>query len=271
MKKKLPPFYDDFLPEYPSPWIGAIKRPENVKRVTTKTGEVRYYDQDKKGKRLPASTGAPAWIKKNFEDIKGREVKALTDRERRSFQGRLVAEKNRDKLSQAAKERLRFGGRMVPKYLDKIISETALKLLGREEKELKKVFPDVRDYGDLLKKAQSLISTNVLPKTEWALPNEKRRRENYSNVIDIATRLSEDPVYSSLKLVVIDSDGSRYEKKGSALEAVRDWENDRIEEIMRGPNNPAYTKFQHFAEIDVEDGTLTIDMRESTSQTQTSP
>jgi hypothetical protein len=40
---------------------------------------------------------------------------------------------------------------------------------------------------------------------------------------------------------------------------------------MKTENNPAYVTFIHIADIDVENGTVTIDLRDSDSKVQTSP
>lgn len=255
--------------------LGAAKGQRDnkgLKRVEARNGQTYYFED---GKRINAKTGAKKYVARFFEQIKALSPEtfaALTDSEKRSFRSKVSAEKNADRLSREAKERFRFRGRMIPKYLQDILDVTVLELVGRGEKELTKVFPNLRDYGDLLRTAQGIVSALTLRPTEWALPNEKRRRETYYNIIDIAERVIDPPV-GRLCLRVIDESGKVTEGNIEAMEVIRDWEERRIQDIMSGGGNPAYVKFPHSGVIDVENATFTIDLSESreTESIQYSP
>lgn len=250
--------------------LGAVKgaakgRGEDkrgIKRVEARNGQT-YYFQD--GKRINAKTGAKKYVARFFDQIRALSPEtfaALTEGEKRSFRSKVSAEKNAEKLRQEARDRFRFRGRMIPKYLQDILDVTVFELVGRGEKELTKVFPNIRDYGDLLRVAQGIVSTLTLKPTEWALPNEKRRRETYFNIVDIAERVIDPPV-GRLCLRVIDESGKVTEGNIEALEVIRDWEELRVQEIISGGGNPAYVKFTHSGIIDVEEATFTIDLSES--------
>lgn len=253
--------------------LGAVKRSakgskgknddkKGLKRVETRSGQTYYFEN---GKRINAKTGAKKYVARFFEQIKTLSPEtfaALTEGERRSFRSKVSAEKNADKLRQEAADRFRFRGRLIPKYLQDVLDVTVLELVGRGEKELTKVFPNIRDYGDLLRVAQGLVSTLTLKPTEWALPNEKRRRETYFNIIDIAERVIDPPV-GRLCLRAIDESGKVTEGNIEALEVIREWEEAEVQAIIAAGGNPAYVKFTHSGVIDVEDATFTIDLSES--------
>lgn len=235
---------------------------KGLKRVETRSGQTYYFEN---GKRINAKTGAKKYVARFFDQIKTLSPEtfaALTEGERRSFRSKVSAEKNADKLRQEAAERFRFRGRLIPKYLQDVLDVTVFELVGRGEKELTKVFPNIRDYGDLLRVAQGLVSTLTLKPTEWALPNEKRRRETYLNIIDIAERVIDPPV-GRLCLRVIDESGKVTEGNIEALEVIREWEEAEVQAIIAAGGNPAYVKFTHSGIIDVEDATFTIDLSES--------
>lgn len=235
---------------------------KGLKRVETRSGQTYYFEN---GKRINAKTGAKKYVARFFDQIKTLSPEtfaALTEGERRSFRSKVSAEKNADKLRQEAADRFRFRGRLIPKYLQDVLDVTVFELVGRGEKELTKVFPNIRDYGDLLRVAQGLVSTLTLKPTEWALPNEKRRRETYFNIIDIAERVIDPPV-GRLCLRVIDESGKVTEGNIEALEVIREWEEAEVQAIIAAGGNPAYVKFTHSGIIDVEDATFTIDLSES--------
>jgi hypothetical protein len=70
-----------------------------------------------------------------------------------------------------------------------------------------------------------------------------------------------------LELNVITPKGDVITNRIKALEAARDWEIERIEQIQQEGGNPAYTRFSHYGNINVENGTLTIDLNDSDEDT----
>lgn len=250
---------------------GKIDLSKGIKRVEAKSGQTYYFEN---GKRINARSGAKKYVARFFEQIKSLSpdtFAALTEGEKRSFRSKVSAEKNAARLSEEAKSRFRFRGRMIPKYLQDVLDATVLELVGRSEKELTKVFPNLRDYADLLRVAQGLVSTLTLSPTEWALPNTKRNRETYSNVVDIAERIFQAPPVQRLCLRVILESGTVIEGNIEGMEAIRDWEETKVQELIAVGGNPAYVRFTHSGQIDVDDATFTIDLSESREDPQFSP
>jgi hypothetical protein len=222
---------------------------------------------------VSASKGAKDYIRQEYENIKSSPelIEQLTKREKKSFQAKESGLKNAQKFAQSAKGRFRFGGRFIKQCLQDIFEATILDLVGKDEKELKKVFPQVRDYGDLLRLAQQSQFPINIAATEWGLPNTKRRRITSENIVDIATRYDSENALMRLTLVVITPEGKQIEGRIPALEAIRDWEIDRVDELERMGGNPAYVRFRHQGLIDVESCSFIIDLRETTEDIQYSP
>lgn len=243
-----------------------MKKSNAIKRTVASSGQVYYFQG---GKRVAAAKAASRWVKENFSSISPGQLERLSERELKSFRGRQAATKGAEKIREAANKRVRFGGKFVPSYLQTILEALKLTAPGSE---LKKEFPDVRNYGDLLKRIQSLTpKTAVIPETEYGLPNEKRRRTTFEGIIDIADRIASDPLYSRLKLMAIDERGNIAEGKINALNMIRGWEIEKIKEIMSTESNVAYVSFGHFGQIDVEKGEVWIDLRETDIRRQYSP
>jgi hypothetical protein len=250
---------------------GTRQKPA-FKRVITRAGRVMYFDQ---GRRITDAAGAKRYIQREFSNIK--DPVNLTAAEMRSYRSRQGAEKNREKFNQRLRDSFRFGGRFIPKYLELLMRE--LKLIGKDSnRELKKEFPDVKNFGDLLRRINQTLSNTTIYAGQYGLANEKRKRETFESVIDIAERIDEG-AYENLRLVVIKTDGERIEqetakqcsRRAKGLEAIRDWEVKEIDDIVKTERNPAYVIFIHSADIDVEKGTVTIDLNDSDSKVQNSP
>lgn len=244
-----------------------------IKRTVASSGQVYYFQS---GKRVSAAKAASKWVKENFSSISPGQLERLSERELKSFRGRQAATKGAEKIREAADKRLRFGGKFVSECLRLILKD--LKLIGAGTKDLKAEYPTAKTYGELLKQIKPGIPQVVMPETEWGLPNEKRRRETYSNIIDIADRIfgneqkkiKADEVFGALALVVVGEDGTVYEGE-KALEAIRKWETAKVDELMKAGGNPAYVSFQHIADIDPETCEMVIQLSNSTEDPQYSP
>jgi hypothetical protein len=244
--------------------IALSKAP--LKRVITRTGEARYYQG---GKRKTANEGAKKYVKQEL--VRAAAPGSLTREEQKLFNRFQAAQKTAPKAAAQSAERLRFGGRFVKNTVKLLLDE--LKLIGPTSlKELKKEFPDVKNYGDFLKKLKELTpkSANV-GGSEYGLQNEKRNRTTFESTIDLAEEIDKNPLFKALRLVVVDEYGNETEGKALGLEAIRDWEVEKIEEAMKSDKGAAYVSFQHFGEIDITDDTFIIDLRESVVTIQYSP
>ena len=244
---------------------GAAPLKAPIKRTITKTGEARYYQG---GKRASAKEGAKKYVK---QELQRAAPGYLTREEQKLFNRFQAAQKVAPKVAAQAAERLRFGGRFVKKTVKLLLEE--LKLFGPTSfKELKKEFPDVKNYGDFLKKLKELTPKSASAGgSEYGLPNEKRNRTTFESTIDLAEEIDKNPLFKALKLVVVDEYGNVTEGKAPGLEAIRDWEIEKIEEAAKSDKGAAYVSFQHFGQIDILDDTFTIDLRESVVTIQYSP
>lgn len=236
------------------------KKTNIVKRITAKSGQIYYF---KNGKRISEKKGASEFVKTFFSQI---DPTKLSPKEVQSYRGKLAAEQGKSKLKKEASSRLRFKGRFVPTYLQRLLIEQ--KLIDPKEREIRREYTEVKSYGDFLKEIKDLVpKTAFLRQSEWALPSEKRSRTTFESVIDIADTINTDPLFSTLRLVVINEKGKIITDRVKALEAIRDWEIKQIEEIQQAGGNPAYTRFSHYGKINVEDGTLTINLNDSDEDT----
>jgi hypothetical protein len=236
------------------------KKTNIVKRITAKSGQIYYF---KNGKRISEKKGASEFVKTFFSQI---DPAKLSPKEAQSYRGKLAAQQGKAKLKKEASGRLRFKGRFVPTYLQRLLIEQ--KLIDPKETEIRREFTEVKSFGDFLKEIKDLVpKTAFLRQSEWALPSQKRERTTFESVIDIADTINTDPLFSTLELNVITPKGDVITNRIKALEAARDWEIERIEQIQQEGGNPAYTRFSHYGNINVENGTLTIDLNDSDEDT----
>lgn len=230
------------------------KKPTPIVRTKARNGQIYYF---KNGKRISEKKGASEFVKTFFNQINPNK---LSPKELQSFRAKTAAKKSTE-------NRLRFKGRFVPKYLQTFLIEQ--KLINPKETEIRKEFTRVNDYGDFLKEIKSFVPKTVfLPQSEWALPNTQRDRSTFESVIDLVDNLQSDPLFSKLDLMVVDEKGTAWIDRNKALEAVMNWEVKKIYDILEAGGNPAYTKFAHYGNIDIESGVLTIDLNESDADTQ---
>jgi len=248
-----------------------------LKRTEAKSGQIYYFEG---GKRIPAARGAKQYVRQNFDTI---DPDRLTRQEQRSYRARLTAESNKEQIQERASQNFRFGGRFIPKYLKSILQ--ALELISdKSNRELKKEFPAVTNYGDLIKKINEFPLRVEIPETSIGLPNERRGRVEMKSVIDIAEALDkEGSLYCDLDLIVItaplvDDEFNQAQAGGEvitnrieALTKIREWEENKADAEQAFDPTAAFISFTHFGQIDAENGTITIDLNDSQKDVQNSP
>jgi hypothetical protein len=238
----------------------AKRKKSIISRTLASNNQIYYFEN---GKRLTEKEGASKFVKTFFSQI---DPAKLSPQEIKSYRGKLAAQQGKSKLKKEASGRLRFKGRFVPTYLQRLLIEQ--KLIDPKETEIRREFTEVKSFGDFLKEIKDLVpKTAFLRQSEWALPSQKRERTTFESVIDIADTINTDPLFSTLELNVITPKGDVITNRIKALEAARDWEIERIEQIQQEGGNPAYTRFSHYGNINVENGTLTIDLNDSDEDT----
>lgn len=227
---------------------------KNFKRVLDKSGQYRYYVN---GKRITAKKGASQFVKQNFNQLKPEQ---LSRQEKQSFNAKLNAQKGAAKAKERAQNAFRFKG----KYLDKAVNQY-LNLLKRKDRNIEKIYPGVKDYGQLLKELQNDLKNNMNlfaleDASQFGLPNEKRDRKILENTADVIETLKTD--YPGYKLRVITESGEEINDYKKAVSYLAQWERSKIQEAMQSDQKAAYTKFSYFPQINIVEKLLIIDLEE---------
>lgn len=236
---------------------------KNFKRIIDSTGQVRYYVN---GKRITTASGAKKYVTQNLQNI---QPEALSPAELRSYRGKLATQKSAAKIA----NRYRFKGRFVDKVLQKFIEKE--KLLPEGETRINTEFPDVRDYGELIKELERIFPETLArgiemdDGPEWITPNRARARTDFENILDIEEVMRKR--YSNYNLHVLDTAGNLITNREQAYEAIRQWENKKaIEESDKG-SDVAFLRFNHRIGVDLTGRTITIDLNKSKAEVKTSP
>ena len=233
---------------------------QNFKRIQDKSGNFRYYVN---GKRITTKQGAKSYVKQNLNQLNKAN---LSKQEQKSYQATLNAQKGAAAASKRAKEAYRYKG----KYMDKVISQF-LKLVSPSQKNLEKRYPDVKDYGQLLKELQKDLQNNLSlfelsDVSQYGLPNEKRQRRVLENTADIIETLKTD--YPGYSLRVITTEGKQIDDYKKGIIYIAKWERKKIAEAKEEGKTLAYIKFSYFPSVNIVEKILIIDLKEQKDKKQ---
>lgn len=233
---------------------------KNFKRILDSTGNYRYYVN---GKRITAKKGASQFVKQNFSKLKADNLSA---QEKRSFNAIINAQKGAEKARERTQQAYRFKG----KFLDKAVTQF-LNLLQRKDKNIEKLYPGVKDYGQLLKELQKDLANNMNAfaledASQFGLPNQKRNRTVLENVADVIETLKND--FPGYKLRVITEGGEAINDYKKAVSYLARWERSKIQEALESDQNAAYTKFSYFPQINIVEKLLIIDLEEKDKESE---
>jgi len=233
---------------------------KKFKRILDKSGQYRYYVN---GKRITTKKGATQYVKQNFSQIKPEQ---LSRQERASYRAKFAAEKGAAKASERAKQAFRFKG----KYLDKPVNKL-LNLLQRKDKNVAKLYPGIKDYGQFLQQLQKDLKNNLSAfaledVSQFGLPNQKRNRTTLENVADVIETLKND--FPGYKLRIITESGETINDYKKAVSYLAQWERRKIQEAQEEEQNAAYTKFSYFPEINIVEKLLIIDLEEKDKESE---
>jgi len=236
--------------------VMAKRKKSIISRTLASNNQIYYFEN---GKRLTEKAGAAKFVKTFFNQI---DPAKLSPQEIKSYRGKSSAQKSRSVIKEQASQRLRFKGRFVSKALQRLLVEFSL--IEPNEREIRREYTAIDNFGDFEKEIQRLIpKTAYLRQSEWGLPSAKRERATFVSIIDIVDTLQNDRLFSTLNLNVIDVDGELITDRVKALEAIRDWEIDEVQNTMNEGRNAAYIRFSHYGNINITNGTITIDLNES--------
>lgn len=221
---------------------------KNFKRILDKSGVYRYYVD---GKQITSKKGASEYVKRNFAELKPEE---LSRQEQINYRNKIAARKGAEKASQRLKESYRFKG----KLLDSGVAQF-LKNLKKQELNVEKIYPGIKDYGELLKELQSDLQKNMnlfslQDASQYGLPNEKRNRTNIENTADIIDVLKND--YPGYQLIVFTERGRRISNYREAIKYITQWELKMANKNL----NKSYMKITYFPIIDFVEKLLIIDL-----------
>jgi len=231
---------------------------KEIKRIVTKSGEVRYYQS---GKRLKRNIGQRRFIKQNPnvnpDDLSPNELKSF-------------------KASKKAKTLYKFKNlaRVQPVYIT-ILKE--LGVLGKDEtlpnNDLYYLYDEngnryFENYSDLVEYVDNAAKENPLVYqwcNEVGLPNYRGRTINdfYNNrltsIVDIVD-LIDSPSYKYFKFIVYDTNGEKHEGRVKPLLVLKDFEIMFGSRVRSKVSNSAYLRFCYDYHVDIINKTLTIDL-----------
>jgi hypothetical protein len=227
---------------------------KQFKRIQDKSGNFRYYIN---GKRVSTKKGAKSYVKQNLNQLNKAN---LSPQEQRSYQATLNAQKGAAKASERTKQAYRFKG----KFLDKAISKF-LTQLSPTEKNMAKRYPEVKDYGQLLKELQKDLKANLnlfelIDVSQFGLPNEKRNRTEIESTAELIDVLKTD--YPGYTLRVITENGNEITDYKKAIAYIASWERQQIADQNEQTENLAYLKITYRPAIDIVNKVLTIDLED---------
>jgi hypothetical protein len=221
---------------------------KNFKRILDKSGIYRYYVN---GKQITAKKGASEYVKRNFAELKPDQ---LSRQEQVNYRNKIAAKKGAEKARQRLKDSYRFKG----KLLDSGVAQF-FKKLKKEERNIEKLYPGIKDYGQLLKELQKDLKENMElfelnDVSQYGLPNEKRNRTNIENTADIIDTLKND--YPGYDLIVFTERGRKITNYKDAIKYITQWELKLANKNL----NKSYLKITYFPIIDIVNKLLIIDL-----------
>ena len=231
-----------------------------IKRIVTKTGNVRYYAN---GKQITLKSGRSRFLKQNPNIAKG----SLSDAEKKSLQ-----------RSKKAKETYNKGWKFkgvakVPfAYVDILtklaiinpskVKDNDLFNLFENGKRKFKNFEDIKKLIDARAKKSPLVFQWC---NEVGLPNYRGRdfdtfaNNKIENIVDIV-KLLDSTAYNRFKFYVTDADGDLQSGRVLGLLALRDFEIDVGSQLQKLVPNAAFIKFCYDYTIQYEKKEIQIDL-----------
>jgi hypothetical protein len=236
------------------------KRKSIIKRIVTKSGEVRYY-QD--GKRQTAKSGKRKFLRNNPNVPKG----SLTDAEKKSLE-RL------EKAKETYKKGWKFKGvAKVPfAYVDILTKLAIIDPKKVKDKDLFNVFQNGKRRFNNFEDIKKLIDDRAKKEplvfqwcNEVGLPNYRGRdfetfaNNKIQNIVDIVDLLN-STAYKRFKFYVIDTQGDLQSGRVLGLLALRDFEIDVGSQLQKLVSNAAFIRFCYDYTINLEKKEIQIDL-----------
>lgn len=226
-----------------------------LKRTITKAGEVRYY---RGGKRLKASNGKRAWVKKNIQA----PPTEFSASELRSY--------NALKRYQ---ESWKFDGVQVQMVYVELLKKMAVPVNRATNKDLatitdssgKRLFKNFVDILRMIDQKAKMDKKFLQFCTQVGLPNYRNRSvetfmdNKVKNIVDFVEIL-DTPMFKNYTLSVIDPQGDEHRGRVMGVMALRDFEIQIGEQIQGLTKNAAFMRFCYDYKIDPKAREIQIDL-----------
>ena len=231
-----------------------------IKRIVTKTGNVRYYAN---GKQITLKSGRSRFLKQNPNIAKG----SLSDAEKKSLQ-------RSKKAKETYKEGWKFKGvAKVPfAYVDILTKLAIINPSKVKDNDLFNVFENgkrkFKNFEDIKKLIDARAKKSPLV-FQWCnevgLPNYRGRdfdtfaNNKIENIVDIV-KLLDSTAYNRFKFYVTDAQGDLQSGRVLGLLALRDFEIDVGSQLQKLVPNAAFIKFCYDYTIQYEKKEIQIDL-----------
>jgi hypothetical protein len=231
-----------------------------IKRIVTKTGNVRYYAN---GKQITLKSGRSRFLKQNPNIAKG----SLSDDEKKSLQR---SKKAKDTYNKGWKFK---GVAKVPfAYVDILTKLAIINPSKVKDNDLFNVFENgkrkFKNFEDIKKLIDARAKKSPLV-FQWCnevgLPNYRGRdfdtfaNNKIENIVDIV-KLLDSTAYKRFKFYVTDAQGDLQSGRVLGLLALRDFEIDVGSQLQKLVPNAAFIKFCYDYTIQYEKKEIQIDL-----------
>lgn len=234
------------------------KRNVNIKRIVTKSGQVRYYAD---GKRLKDRLGKKRFVKQN----PNLDLSKYTQSEKKSL-----------KSLQRYNDAWKFNGVQIQEVYIEILKKLGVPVNKAVNKDLATILDDkgkprYRRFMDVQKEIDKKAKTdkNFLRfLVEKGMPNYRGRdyetfKDNkIKNITDLSDVLDTEAL-QNYTLVVTDPEGDEHRGRVKGLLAVRDFEINVGEEIMKLSSNSAFLRFDYSYKLDFKNREMKIDLQKT--------
>jgi len=232
-----------------------MRQKKNIKRIVTRTGEVRYFSN---GKRLKNKSGQRLFVKANpnlnESEYSKKELRSL-------------------KSLQRYNEGWKFNGVSVQSVYIELLKAMSVPVSKAKNKDLATITnadgsPKYKNFSDILKLIDAKAKkdeTFLRFCTEKGLPGYRNRDFNtfkdnsIKNIVDFVDLLNTD-AFKNYKVKVIDPDGETHQGRVKGILAIRDFEIMVGEKVKEAAENSAFTKFCYDYKIDFKTRTIIIDL-----------
>jgi hypothetical protein len=234
------------------------KKNVNIRRIVTKSGQVRYYAN---GKRLKDRLGKKKFIQQN----PNLPLNQYTKSEQKSA-----------KSKQRYNDAWKFKGVQIQDIYIEILKKLGVPVNNAKNKDLATILdkdgkPRYRRFMDVQKEIDKKAKTDknfLMFLVEKGMPNYRGRDydtfkdKTAKNITDLSDILDTEAL-RNYTLVVTDPDGDEHRGRVKGLLSVRDFEINVGEEILKLSTNSAFLRFDYSYRLDFKNREMLIDLQKT--------